>query len=352
MTIKSAQLLEAAKKAGQWFVSRQKEKGNYIGIEEPDENGIYADTHDIGCYYKSLHFLNAVGERHAAAKAMNYVVSNFMSSKGDFFNSPQNRTSGSYTPTYCQLYPNMWILRATVGMDRFDLSHRILNFLMKYRDPKTGGFYYSVAPPKKVIDSNATGFGIFCQILGGEVKSAIQTGDLILRMIKEQPETSRFYLRWTEKDGFETEFPGIPEKHLIYCVIEAKEPAQAYWCWGWPMNGLIKLYRQTEEEKYLKGAVEIYEFLASCHESAFHFTTAGKDGWGSSMLYNITGDKRYLKTALSQMEFILDSQQPEGYMLGPGAKSFNDQALRTTYDFTADFSSWLVGASMELAGKE
>ncbi len=352
MTIKSAHLLAAAKKAGQWFVSRQSEKGNYIGNEKPDKNGIYPDTHDVGCYYKSLHFLNAVGERHAAAKAMNYFVDSFMSPEGDFFNTPENRTSGNYTPTYCQLYPNMWAMRAAVGMERFDLSHKILNFLMKYRDPGTGGFYYSVTPAKKVVDTNATGYGIFCQLLGGELKAAAQSGDLILRMIKEQPETNRFYLRWTAENGYETEFPDIPEKHLMYCVIDAEKPAQAYWGWGWPMNGLIKLYMQTEDEKYLKGAVEIYDFLASCHENAFRFTTAGKDGWGSSMLYRITGDKRYLKTALSQMEFILESQQPEGYMLGPGVKSFDDQALRTTYDFTADFSSWLVGVSMELAEME
>ena len=58
MTIKSEHLLAAAKKAGQWLVSRQSEKGNFIGNEKPDSNGIYSDTHDVGCYYKSLHFLN------------------------------------------------------------------------------------------------------------------------------------------------------------------------------------------------------------------------------------------------------------------------------------------------------
>ncbi len=114
------------------------------------------------------------------------------------------------------------------------------------------------------------------------------------------------------------------------------------------MNGLIKLYLQTGTEKYLKGAIKVYDFLASCHENAFCYPTAGKDGWGSSMLYRITGDDRYLKTAMSQMEFILSSQHADGFMLSPGAKNFEDQPLRTTYDLTADFSSWLVDVSMEL----
>lgn len=352
MKITSTHLLDAARKAAQWFTTRQAAKGNYIGTDKPDANGIYPDTHDVGCYYKSIHFLRAAGEVTTAAKALNYVVESFMSPEGDFFNKPDNRTSGSYTPTYCQLYPNMWLMRGTVGLDRFDLSHKIISFLMKHRDPKTGGFYYSVNPPKKVVDTNATGLGIFCQLLGGDLKSAIQSAELILKLIKQQPQSDKWFLRWTPEKGYETEFTGIPEKHYLYCYIDTKKPAQAYWCWGWPMNGLIKLYGMTEDKRYLDGAIEIYNFLASCHENAFHFTTAGKDGWGSAMLYRITGDSRYLKTAMSQMEFILESQQPAGYMLGPGTKSFEEQPLRTTYDFTADFSSWLVGTAIELSGKE
>ena len=151
------------------------------------------------------------------------------------------------------------------------------------------------------------------------------------------------YMTWPSKAG---------AVERVLAVIDAAKPAQAYWCWGWPMNGLIKLYGATGEQRYLDGAVRIYDFLAGCHEHAFHFTTAGKDGWGSSMLYRITGDDRYLKTAMSQMEFILSRQHSDGYMLGPDANSFDDQPLRTTYDFTADFGSWLVGVAIELAGKE
>ena len=49
------------------------------------------------------------------------------------------------------------------------------------------------------------------------------------------------------------------------------------------------------------------------------------------------------------MDFILTAQQPAGWMLGPGTKDFAAQPLRTTYDFTADFTSWLVDSAMELA---
>ena len=352
MSITSRQLIEAAHKAAAWITTRQTPKGNYIGNEPVDANGIYADTHDIGCYYKSTHFLRAAGESLTAARAINYVVDSFMQPTGDLYNNRDNRTSGSYTPTYCQLYPNMWILRATAAMEWTDLTQRIMKFLLSMRDEETGGFYAAVNPATDIIDSNATGYGILCCLLAGEVEAAVKAGELILRMFKEQPDPERLYLRWRKDSGYVTDLSDIPEKHRIYAVIDSKEGSQAYWCWAWPMNGLVKLYGHTGEDRYLKGAIEIYDFLASCHEHAFHFTTAGKCGWGSAMLYRITGDKRYQKTALSQMEFILDHQHGDGYMLGPGAESFEAQPLRTTYDFTADFGSWLVGAAMEFANRE
>ena len=352
MTITPEQLLTAAKKSAAWLVSRQGPMGNYLGAEQPDGNGIYPDTHDIGCYYKSIHFLRAAGESFAAARAMDYVVKSFMTADGDFYNTPDNRTSGSYTPTYCQLYPNLWLIRAAAAMEQQDLVGKIMDFLLKYRDPSTGGFYASVNPATDIIDSNATGYGVFCCLLAGLIDEAVQSGELLLKMLNAQPRSDVFYLRWRSETGYITDFSDIPEKHHIYCRIAASDPAQAYWCWAWPMNGLIKLYGRTRQEKYLEGAVRIYDFLASCHENAFHFTTAGKGGWGSAMLYRITGEERYLKTAMSQMHFILSAQQKEGYMLGPGTKSFDDQPLRTTYDFTADFGSWLVGVAIELAGRE
>ena len=353
MAIKGEQLIAAAQKAAKWIVSRQTERGNYIGNEEPDSNGFYPDTHDVGCYYKSIFFLQSAGETLAAARAINYVVESFMSPKGDFFNKPDNRTSGSYTPTYCQLYPNMWLMRAAASMEWTGLTEKIFQFILKHRDPETGGIYSSINPKTDIIDSNSTGYGILMCLLAGRLDLAIQSAELILRLIREQPEpTERFYLRWTRNNGFQTDLVNIPEKHRVYAVLDAKKPKQAYWCWGWPMNGLIKLYLKTQEERFLKAAIDIYDFLASCHEHAFHFVTAGKDGWGSSMLYRITGDKRYLKTSLSQMDFILSCQQKDGWMLGPASTSFEDQPLRTTYDFTADFGSWLIGTSMELAGRE
>ena len=62
MSISADELLGAARRAGAWLASRQTEKGNYLGNDKPDKNGVYPDTDDISCYYKSTYFMRAVGE--------------------------------------------------------------------------------------------------------------------------------------------------------------------------------------------------------------------------------------------------------------------------------------------------
>lgn len=352
MTIKVEDLLKAAQKSTNWLYSRQTEKGNYVGLEQPDENGIYPDTDDLGCYYKSVYCLRIAGQSVAAARGFKHVIERFMTPEGDFMNSPEVRSSGSYAPNYCQLYPNQWLYRAAVAFRWYGLTQKILSFMLKYRDPETGGFYATVNPPTEVIDSNATGLGALCCMLGDRLDLALQSIEQVIKMFEAQPDPTKLYTRWEEGKGLLTEIPDdLPDKKKKFWYIDAKKPEQAYWMWGWPMNGLIGLYDRLGEERYLKYAIRIYDFFAAAHPHAFGYVTAGKCGWGSSMLHRITGDKRYLKTALSQMNFILSSQHKEGYMLGPGAKGLEDQPIRTTYDYTADFSTWLVDASVELAGR-
>ena len=68
-------------------------------------------------------------------------------------------------------------------------------------------------------------------------------------------------------------------------------------------------------------------------------TTAERLDDGS---YRLTGEKRYLEKSASQMQYILDHQHADGYMLGEGVSDESGQPKRTTFDYTADFASWLI----------
>jgi len=297
--------------------------------------------------------MRAAGESVGAARGLKYVVRRFMTPDGDFVNSPTERTKGSYTPRFSQLYPNTWICRAFVTMGWFDLARRAFDCLLRYRDPETGGFFATVTPKENVVDSNVTGVGgVLCGLLMGHVEKAIRSGDFLLRMIEAQPDRRKMYMRWELGKGLQTDVTGVDPKVLIYYYIDAEQPKQAYWPWAMPMANLALLYTHTGKKRFLDGAVRVHEFLTTCHPHAFSWTTAGKSGWGSAILYRITGDPKYKKTALTEMEFILGLQQPEGPMLFPGTESIAVQATRTTYDLTGEYTAWLTDTAAELMMKE
>ncbi len=349
MKITSTILVEAGQRAGRWLASQQTAMGNYRGLGKPDENGIYSDTDDVGCYYKSIYSLRVAGQDAAAARMMRHVVDRYMHENGDVYTNEETRSSGSYGPVFCQLYQNAWLGRAAAAMRWYELGRKITDFMVSLRDPQSGGFYAHVKPRSNIIDSCATAVGALMCLQHQKPELAVESVDFLMEMFKAQKEPGKLYTRWTSEGGLVTDLSDSDQKNQKYCYIDQNQGKQAYWIWGWPMNVMIAVYEYTGEKKYLDGAITIWEWLAGAHDDAFGFTTAGKDGWGSAMLYRITGDNRYLEKNLSQMEFILSRQQPAGWMLGPGTKDFNSQPLRTTYDFTADFTSWLIDSSMELS---
>jgi hypothetical protein len=218
--------------------------------------------------------------------------------------------------------------------------------MLRYRTDD-GGFYAQVTPATDVVDSNATAVGGLCCILGGKPELAIPSADFLLNMLDAQPEATRMYTRW-QNGQLLTDPSSAPEKQHKYWYIDLTEGKQAYWIWAWPMNFLLAVHELTGERKYFDAALGIWEKLWGGHDDAFHFVTAGKGGWGSSMFYRMTGDDKFYQACQSQMDFILGQQHPDGYMLDPGKKDLNDQPIRTTYDYTADFVSWLVDSAAEL----
>lgn len=345
MRIKPEYLIEKGKLGVSWLAERQTVQGIYRGIKDVNPDGVYPDTNDVGCYYKSPFSLIVNGQTQAAVKCVSYVMKRFMTPDGDFMNSPEVRSGGTYTTNYCQLYPNGWLLRAAMALRWFDLGRKVFDFILTCRDSKTGGFRSVVGDKSPIVDSNSTAISVLGCMLSGRPELAVSGGDFLLKMIDTQPDPSKFYVRWLPAEGFMTKYE---EKDSKFYVIDASKPAQNYWQAGLPMCILSQLYQFTREERFLKGAVKYYDFLTSCHLDVTCTAPASKVSWGSSLLYRLTGDKRYLTTAQKVLQFLLDIQQKEGYMLLQQYSSFEEQPIKITYDCTAEFSCWLADSAIEL----
>jgi hypothetical protein len=346
----SAHLEQAAKRATAWLAAQQTELGNYRGKEEP-VNGVYPDTDDIGCYYKSIYTLRATGQSEAAARMMSYVVKRFRSPEGDYFNTPDVRSSGSYGPVFCQLYQNSWLMRGAASLYWFGLVQDMIGFLNTQRNPANGGYYTHVNSKTGIMDSNSIAVGAYCCILAGQYQKAKQSCDLLLSLLEKQQDEGILWSRCTKDGELITDLSDVPEKNHHYVRVSATDPKQAYWIWAWPMNEMIAVYELFGEQKYLDGAIKIFDFLAGSHANAFGFTTSGKNAWGAAKLYRLTGDQRYLDKAMLQMQYILDHQHADGYMLGEGVADESAQPKRTTFDYTADFTSWLIDVAAEMVSR-
>lgn len=351
MTLKSTDLERAAKKATGWLAAQLTPMGNYRGAEAQRPDGVYPDTDDIGCYYKSVYTLRATGQSEAAGRCLSYVIKRFRSPDGDYFNTPTVRSSGSYGPFFCQLYQNAWLVRGAAALYWFGALKEMVAFMNTQRDPEFGGYVTHVNSKTGIMDSNSIAVGAWSCILAGRTDLARQSADLLLKMLASQKDASILWSRCRKDGSLVTDLSDVDPKNHRYVRVSATEPQQAYWIWAWPMNLLIAVYELTGEKKYLDGAVRLFDFLAGSHPNAFGFTTSGKNAWGAAKLFRLTGDRRYLDKAMLQMQYILDHQHADGYMLGEGVKDESGQPKRTTFDFTADFGSWLIDNAAEFAAR-
>ena len=349
MALSSKDLETAAKKATAWLAAQQTEAGNYRGIEPPNADGLYPDTDDIGCYYKSVYTLRAAGQSAAAGRMMQHAVKRFRSDEGDYFNSPEVRSSGSYGPYFCQIYQNAWLMRGATALRRWGLAKDILAFMNTQRDPKSGAAYTHVNSTTGILDSNSTAVNAYCNLLGGESEMAQQGAEFLLRLLGNQSDDGILWSRCDADAMPMTDLSEIPEKNHRYVRVSADEPEQAFWIWSWPMNLFIAMYELSDDRRYFDAALRVFDFLCTCHEHAFAFTTSGKSAWAAAKLFRLTGEQRFYEKAMSQMQYILDHQHADGFMLGDDAKELDDQPIRTTFDFTADFGSWLIDNAAEFA---
>lgn len=349
--LNSVHLETAGRRAMAWLAAQQTALGNYRGNEQPRADGVYADTDDIGCYYKSIYSLRVGGQPAAAARGLAYVVQRFRSPEGDYYNAPGLRSSGSYGPVFCQLYQNAWLMRGAAALYWFGLAGEMLRFINTQRDPHSGGYYTQVNSTTGIMDSNSIAVGAYCCLLGGEYALAQQSCELLLRLLDNQQDDGVLWSRCRADGTLLTDLSDIEKKNWRYVRVSANEPEQAYWIWAWPMNELIGMYEITGARKYYDAAVKIFDFLAGCHEDAFGFTTSGKNAWGAAKLFRLTGETRFLEKALLQFQYILEHQHADGYMLGEGVADESGQPKRTTYDYTADFTSWLIDGAAELASR-
>ncbi len=112
-----------------------------------------------------------------------------------------------------------------------------------------------------------------------------------------------------------TEFP--PERAFHY-VIENQQPRQRFTCGGIAAAFLVRLYQATGDAAHLELARAYMDHSMSATERQFEVSQVCKAGWGSALVFQMTGEDKYRDFTCRVADFFVADQQPDGHWRDSG----------------------------------
>jgi len=332
------QCLKSAKLGVKWLLNKQNPDGSWKPL----------DNAPVDAYYKAAWAFNLMGEAAAAERVLDYVKQHLLQSNGDFL----PRGDPWYINIHYQ-YSNGWIINGAQRQGRYDISMPAVKFLLTQQDASHGGFYSQKAEKgqKKRSDTMSTGIaGIAC-IAAGQIDAARRAAECFERMIKMQPDTTRFYITIEANGRLGTDFPGDEAQ---WRVIDTTKKDQCWYAVGLPFTFSILLHNATGEKRYADLAQWFFNFQSRC-VNPWDGGSSGKAGWGCSMLYRITGEQRYRDIALHIAQNFINCQSPDGMFQWGAQPSYGGAAggqqrklTNDDFDVTSEFVVWLglIGSNL------
>lgn len=183
----------------------------------------------------------------------------------------------------------------------------------------------------------------------GRLDTARECARFLEEMLDSQPEVDdRLYLRKTWDGKLYHIFP--PHMATEF-MVEFQTPDQMVWYFGAAMAGLGYLYNATKETRWLDLAERIFGLTKKCRPEIYTMLTSAKIGWGSSVLYTITGKQEYADTIIKVADYVVDTQENEGgWVRYPLFPDWDHQPPVLGVDVSLERTIWLNFMATSLAG--
>ena len=133
--------------------------------------------------------------------------------------------------------------------------------------------------------------------------------------------------------------------------LSAKHDARMELTWliGKPMKFLAKLYDYTGDQRYLSGAIQLFDFFHKLDDAKWINLASCKTMWASSELYRHTGERRFAETAEKLLDIICTRQDPAGTWLHElWYKRIEDQPLALNLDNVRELCGEISDTLFEL----
>ena len=322
------ELTVAARRGIDWILAQQQDDGSFCAASDGKQG-----------YYKVPYALSLHGKMREALALTNWIESHHLRPEGDFGDLARQapEPGGDAWPVYA----NAWLVQGLHRLGRWDLAHRGMEFLHRYRTP-AGGFHAIDDDGVPFIEPVCTSWGGVAALCTGDLETARQAGDLLTNMALEQPDPKRFYFRMNIRGELITSAERGEDLHYF---VDAGRREQIYYNPGIALIFLAHLYRATRTARHLEACTALLAFTERCADDVYAFPPSGKLGLGAALLYELTGDGTARRAALAVGRYLSATQTAEGFWQLPNAGPYAELAERDSFevhlDITAEFSTFL-----------
>jgi hypothetical protein len=314
--------------------------------EQVDENGYLPCGGDLGCYYKCVYPLRSAGYTHKASLLLDRIMDLHFTKTGDLRNSDSEKTKGSYTSWFSQVYPNGWVILGAWLLGRFDVVRMLMEGVIRnFYDPEMGTFRSCAMPKEDIFDVNSAAIAVELFLLYDLEKAKRAAAFLIDHMSRQPDIENRYYSKIMKPFVYIT---GPDARNDTYSFIKKGEKDQAFWFLGLPCAALTQLYELTGEDRFLDAARRFFDVFLECGDAGFSAAGSGKTFWSSSMLYRLTGEKKYRDSCLKLMDFFISLQRDDGTFLLPGMDP-SGLTPKFLFDTIPEYARWFLETAAELS---
>ena len=324
---------EAAERGIAWIAAQQRPDGSFCNPED-----------GVGSYYKVPYAMALTGHQREALHLLTWVAEHHFTADGDF-RAPERKARNPVHEGW-PAYSNAWIIQGAHRVGRWDISLRGAGWLLRHQAPS--GAFYALDGERRYMEPVCTSWGGLAVLTTGHVEEARRAGDLLVSLVEAQPDPERFYFQMDTKGRIVTDVPTGSESSYY---VDAAARRQIYYNPGIALIFLSHLYRATGEERYLNAGKKILLFTERCADDVHRFPPSGKLGLGCALMYGITGSPQGRRAALAVGEYLVETQELDGFWRLPDVEPYSSREDRDSYDVRLDLSAEFTAFLAEIASR-
>ena len=305
----------ACRRATDWILAQQR------------PSGVIGDAEHGFKYYRGPWALAQMGELESALALCDWIRRNLLRD-GRLDGEARILTDG-------WAYLDSALIIGAHMLAQYDLSLGLVDSMIEWQDPISGGFANDAAPdgtPSDEMDIPYSAGPGFALLATGRLDAARRVASFLRIIHAAQPALpDRFYCFWSRRDQRPI-VDSDPAFHARFVVEQSADRMQRWTIGGIAAGFLGRLYLADAQPEYLDLAREYQRLSMAATPAQFKYPSVCKSSWGASLLYQITGEEVYLDWLRRMAQWYLEGQEPEGWW-HPWVEQTTADVIEITLEF-------------------